>query len=101
MDRIVFLLGTVAATTTLAYLKILEMEDKMVTREEFDAAMDALALAVASEADEVRTVIASLEAKIAQLSEPADFSEELAKLNSISSALGDIVTPAPPADPEG
>lgn len=69
------------------------LEERMaVTKAELNAKLDSIVGQVAQEANEVKSVIEALEAKILS-PVPEDYTEELEKLNRISSAL-DAIAPS-------
>lgn len=73
----------------------------MATRQELNQRIDQLSSDIQAEAAEVSSAIEALNAKIAELDVPADFTSELERLNQVSENLKTIFDkPQEPAAPE-
>lgn len=81
--------STVSSSKEVNLLKQI-LKELMVSREQFNARIDELVTQINAEADEVKSAIDSLQAKIAEASVPIDFGPELEKLNQVSQHLHNI-----------
>ena len=82
--------------------RLRRMEKRMadlVTRDQLDAEIAQIKMDVGAVAKTFSDTVTALQAKIAQLETPVDFTAEMSSLQSIDSALTAISAPPAPAAP--
>ncbi len=74
-----------------------KVDEIMTDRAALNAALSALNSALISETQEIKDAQAAMQKKIDELSVPADFSEEIARINQAVSNISDLAPTAPSA----